>query len=264
MNDLRLNSLYVYPVKSARGLSVMSAEVTERGLRNDRRWLVCDDEGSVLTQRQLPILARLQVSFGKNLALTFFDSQIKMPLLPGEVEYIKVEVWCDQCNAWSMGSKAKKWLSKVLGIDSQLVYMPDETYRPVDHGLYSEANSFADAYPFLIISLSSLNALNKRLDAPVSINRFRPNIVIEDCEEFAEDGWKVLRIGDVQFELVKACARCAVPGIDQTSGKRTKGVLEELSKFRRWDGHIWFGKNALARSVGEIRIGETVEILESD
>jgi uncharacterized protein YcbX len=142
--------------------------------------------------------------------------------------------------------------------------MPDDAVRLVD-GLYArdgETVSFADGFPILLISSASLDDLNSRLPSPVPMNRFRPNLVVSDCAPFAEDNWKRIRIGEMTFEVVKPCSRCAVPSIVQETAERDPHINRVLAGYRRFDGKIYFGQNLLYPQGGELRIGDKVEVLE--
>ena len=160
-----------------------------------------------------------------------------------------------------MGPEAAAWLSNFLGIEAQLVYMPDSTHRPTDHGRFETPNSFSDAYPFLLISEASLGDLNQRLDQPVPMNRFRPNLVVKGCEPFAEDTWKQIKVGNILFEVAKSCSRCSIPGVEQSTGEQGKEPLKTLATYRRWDHAIWFGQNLIAHSEGMLNVGDKVEVL---
>jgi len=266
-HSLELSSLNTYPIKSAGGVALSQSQVTARGLLHDRRWLVCDRNGEFLTQRTLPKMALIQVEIGDTLRLSMSDNAyaaLELPLVPTAAAPMRVEVWGDICMAWSMGGAAAQWLSDALGVDCQLVYMPESTQRPVDHGRFDMPNSFADAYPFLLLSEASLADLNGRLDQPVSMNRFRPNLVVKGCEPFAEDDWRQIKIGEITFDVVKACARCSIPGLEQSTGKQGKEPLKTLATYRRWEQAIWFGQNLLARGGGVLQVGDAVEIISCD
>ncbi|MEM8612645.1 MAG: MOSC domain-containing protein [Cyanobacteria bacterium P01_H01_bin.105] len=264
MSLIKLSGLNTYPIKSAAGIGLSQSQVTYRGLQYDRRWMVCDLNGKFLTQRKLPKMALIQVAVGDTLRLTTAsdsDSSLELPAIPAAAEPMDVDVWGDHCTAWSMGDQAAQWLSDFLGLEAQLVYMPDSTQRPTDHGRFKTPNSFSDAYPFLLISEASLAELNSRLEQPVPMNRFRPNLVVTGCEPFAEDAWHQLKIGSVIFDVAKACSRCSIPGVEQSTGEQGKEPLKTLATYRRWDHAIWFGQNLIAHSEGILRVGEQVEVL---
>ena len=264
-NLFELCNLSVYPIKSARGIDVSQSQVTARGLLYDRRWMVCDRSGVFLTQRALPRLDGPANEVVQAVRLSMADNTydvLELPIVPQETAATSVEVWGDECLAWSMGEAAAQWLSNALGVDCQLVYMPESTHRPADHGRCDAPNSFSDAYPFLLISAASLADLNDRLDQPVPMNRFRPNLVVRGCEPFAEDDWRRIRVGAIEFDVAKACARCAMPGLDQATGERQQEPLKTLATYRHWDQAIWFGQNLIARGEGVLHVGDAVEVLD--
>ncbi|MGB3615923.1 MAG: MOSC domain-containing protein [Elainellaceae cyanobacterium] len=265
-----LSGLYIYPIKSASGIAVSSALITDRGLEYDRRWMLVDANGKFITQRTCPQLALVSVAIAeKNLVVTApgYDSQA-VPLQPPQSALTSVEVWGDRCDAIPLPSEVSAWFSAVLGVTCQLVYMPDESDRPVDHGKVPSPDgtdglpqvSFADAYPFLLISEASLADLNRRLDAPVPMNRFRPNLVVQGCGPFAEDSWGRIRVGAVAFRVAKPCARCTITTVDQTTGQRGIEPLKTLATFRHQQGQIMFGQNLVQEGLGTLRIGDAVEV----
>ena len=262
---MTLSGLTTYPIKSAAGIALSQARVTTRGLLHDRRWMVCDLSGKFLTQRKFPKMALIQVAVKDTLHLGILgtdDNALELPPPADDVtDVITVDVWGDSCLAYSMGQDAAQWLSNFLGVDCQLVYMPESTHRPADHGRFETPNSFSDAYPFLLISEASLADLNGRLEQPVPMNRFRPNLVIKGCDAFAEDTWQQIKIGDIVFDVAKACSRCSVPGVKQTTGEQGKEPLKTLATYRRWDHAIWFGQNLIAQSEGTLNVGDMVEVL---
>ena len=142
--------------------------------------------------------------------------------------------------------------------------MPDTCNRLVD-GLYArdgETVSFADGFPLLLISQASLDDLNSRLDKPVPMNRFRPNLVVNRCDRFAEDGWRRILIGDVEFDVAKPCSRCVIPCIDQATAQRDAQINRVLASFRRFNGQVMFGQNLLYRHAGTLTLGDPVEVLD--
>jgi uncharacterized protein YcbX len=176
-----------------------------------------------------------------------------------------VEVWGDECKAIPASPAAHEWMSQYLGMDCRVVYMPEDSIRlvnpkyaiaPTDHV------SFADGFPFLLISQASLDDLNQRLETPLPMNRFRPNFVVSGCTSFAEDTWKRIRIGTMEFHLVKPCARCIVTTVDQQTADRGQEPLRTLAQYRMQDGKILFGQNLVAVGVGQVSVGDAVEVLE--
>lgn len=271
-----LSGLHIYPIKSATGIALPTAQVEARGLQGDRHYLITDLRGKFITQRQLPRMALIRVGLGNALGnntlgrldcdrLTL-EAPGMLPLnlfLTQAVQPVEVEIWGDRTQSLHCGLEAQVWLSEFLQIPCQLVYMPDDAQRPTAHGQLGadQLLSFADAYPFLLISEASLADLNGRLSRPVPMNRFRPNLVVSGCDAFAEDTWARIRIGPVEFDLVKGCDRCSVPGVDQATGIQVQEPLPTLAKYRLRAGKIWFGQNLVQRGLGPLQVGDAVEIL---
>jgi uncharacterized protein YcbX len=266
MVPLQLTALNIYPIKSTTGIQLRAAQVTWQGLQHDRRWMIVDQQGKFMTQRKFPQMALITVQVGEDhLKITAPNqSPLALPLTPTSGAPLAVEIWGDRCQALSMGIDAQTWFSEFLQVPCQLVFMPESTHRPTDHGKLgnNQLVSFADAYPFLLISEASLADLNTRLEYPIPMNRFRPNLVVQGCDAFAEDTWQTIRIGEITFTVAKSCARCSIPGVDQTTGIASKEPLLTLAKYRLTNGEIWFGQNLVHHNLGRLQIGDSIEILE--
>lgn len=260
---ISVSELTIYPVKSAAGLALQSSELDRFGLSGDRRWLVTTERGFFITQREEPRLALLQTRLSAGLSLEFAGDALQVPIPDASAPELRVQVWEDQVRARDAGSAAAAWLSEKLGRQCRLVYMGDDAIRRVD-GLYATAGetvSFADGFPVLLISQASLDDLNERLQHPVPMNRFRPNIVVTGCEAFAEDEWRVVRIGDVEMTVAKPCSRCVMPSIDQSTAGRDPQINRVLASYRRREGKIYFGQNLLYAGAGVLSLGDSVEVL---
>jgi uncharacterized protein YcbX len=262
---LRVADLFVYPVKSCGGIGVESAEVDAFGFRNDRRWMVVDENGRFLTQRTVPLLATIRVGISDGrLSLRSADwGSLVVDAHPQTAAVERVTVWRDTVEARPVGEEADAWLTAVLGRPARLVWMPESTVRPPKRDPAGAAPriSFADAYSFLVISRESLAALNARLADPLPMNRFRPNIVVEGAGPFAEDGWKMIRIGQIELDAAGPCARCATTTTDQETGARGLEPLQTLATFRRDGNEVLFGQNANHRGTGTIRRGDRVKVV---
>lgn len=263
---LVLSGLNIYPVKSAAGIALQRAQAQWRGLEFDRRWMITDRRGKFMTQRQFPRMALIQtrIEAGKlHLATAGMES---IAITPTQNPPVKVEVWGDRCQAIPADDAVNVWLSQFLDRPCQLVQMPDDEVRLVDRNYAVDENrdrvSFADGFPYLLISEASLGDLNGRLAAPLPMNRFRPNFVVSGCEPFAEDGWRRIRIGSIEFHLVKLCSRCVVTTVDQATGDRGQEPLATLGKYRRQKGKIFFGQNLVPDGEGTIALGDEIEVLE--
>ncbi|MBD1805401.1 MOSC domain-containing protein [Microcoleus sp. FACHB-SPT15] len=264
MAQIKLSGIYIYPIKSARGISLETAQVENRGFQYDRRWMLVDETGKFMTQRKFPRMALIGVRLEGNQLIVEAPNHgsIAIPTSLDSGDTIFVQVWNDVCEAISLTAEVNQWFSEFLGTSCQLVFMPERSHRLVSshYSMQNELVSFADAFPFLLTSEASLQDLNERLDEPVPMNRFRPNLVVSGCEAFAEDTWRQIRIGSILFHVVKGCDRCVVTTIDQTQGIRGKEPLVTLAKYRLWDRKVWFGQNLVPSQLGTLEVGDSVEI----
>ncbi|MFK8182012.1 MAG: MOSC domain-containing protein [Phormidesmis sp.] len=271
-SELRLSGLFIYPIKSAAGIAVRDARMTSRGLQYDRRWMVVNAQGTFMTQRRFPRMALISVVIGDGLIISAPGmDELVVPLVSDGETWVEVEVWGDLCQAIPVSDESKAWFSHFLDADCQLVYMPDSAQRPTEHGKFGPDNqvSFADAFPYLLISEASLMGLNKKLRAsgaePVSMSRFRPNFVVAGVETpHSEDKWQQMSVGGAVFDLPKLCARCSIPNVNPQTGDRGKEPTKTLSTYRFWDKGIWFGQNCIQTGGVENRVlhvGDEINIL---
>ncbi len=224
--------------------------------------MIIDEDGGHVTQRERGRLALLRPGLIQG-GLRFEGGPEVRPEETGPE--IPVTVWGDTVQARPAPKAVNAWLSDQVGASLRLVHMPDSSSRPVDeaYGLAGDEVSFADGYPFLILTTASLELLNGRLDNDVPMRRFRPNIVVSGATAFEEDAWRRLRIGEADLDVAKPCARCVVIDTDPETGLREKGVLRELSAFRRIEGKVYFGQNGIGRVFGSIWVGGKVKVLET-
>lgn len=261
---ITLTGLFIYPVKSARGIALREATLGDRGFVNDRRFMVVDAAGQMFTQRDAPQLARLVTAIdGDVLRLSSDGHVVTVPLHPREGARRMVRVWRDEVEAIDAGDDANELVATLLRRPAGLVYMPDQTHRQVDPTYASPHDlvGFADAYPYLLTNESSLAALNDALPKRIGMDRFRPNMVISGAPAYAEDGFRKVRIGRVLFDVLKPCTRCVTINTDQVTGEREKGPLEVLSRTHLIDRRVVFGQNVVARDGGVVRVGDTVTLL---
>ncbi|WP_207435822.1 MOSC domain-containing protein [Sabulibacter ruber] len=269
MSTLVLSEIYIYPIKSLGGISLTSAEVEERGLKYDRRWMLIDESGIFLTQRKLAGMALLQVSLApEGLVVTHKTKDIPALVVPYETHSTRstlVTVWDDICFAYIVSPEANAWFSEVLEISCRLVYMPENSIRLIDpnYAKHNEKVSFSDGYPFLVIGQESLNDLNSRLEQPVPINRFRPNFVFTGGLPYAEEKWKTFKIGNVLFYGAKPCGRCTVTTIDQNTAQASQEPLKTLSTYRKQGNKVIFGMNLIGLSTGTIAVGDRITVMEA-
>jgi uncharacterized protein YcbX len=259
---LRLSQLVYYPIKAAAGTPVTSWEVDGFGLRHDRRWMVVDPAGRHVTQRTSPRLAlvRPRIHDGCLVVEAPGTSPLELALVPGEGPAIPVTVWADTCEATLLGEPAAQWFSQYLDRPCRLAYMAERTIRPVDpdYAPPSARVSFADAFPFLLVSEESLADLNARLAQPLPMNRFRPNLVIAGGEPYVEDRQDRFEIGGIGFRGVKPCGRCVVTATDQETAHRGVEPLRTLATYRKVGSEVMFGQNVYHLNTGRLSVGEPV------
>jgi uncharacterized protein YcbX len=269
----RLARLFVYPVKSCAGVEVREAVLTETGLDLDRAWMVVDAQGEFVTQRELPRMALVKPQIKVHEVVLRAPGMLALHLQIDTVEEpVRVRVWKDEVPAFDMGGVAAQWFSDFLGRKLRLVRFDPEHRRLSSlewTGGAEALNQFSDGYPLLVASTGSLNELNARLaaagHAPVGIERFRPNIVLEGLEAHDEDRLDLIRIetgeGEVQVRPVKPCARCPIPNIDPATGESDPAVTDTLQGYRanaRVGGAISFAMNAIVVAGFEqtLRVGQ--------
>jgi len=264
---LFVQNLYLYPIKSLGGIAVQEAQVEERGFKYDRRWMLVDQSGDFLTQRQHPQLALLQVALSETQLEVFFkgDPSRRIAFDLGLVsdQELQVSIWGDQVLARVVSAEVSRWFSDFLQMELDLVVMPESSDRKMDprYAVQGESVSFADGMPYVMIGQASLDELNGRLADPVSMDRFRPNLVFSGGEAYAEDQFKKLQIGEVEFQVVKPCARCVMITVDQEKGTNGKEPLATLATYRSQGSKVYFGQNAVALAPGMVRVGDFLQKL---
>lgn len=263
---MRLSGLSIYPLKSAGGIQCEGWPVGTLGLQHDRRWMLVDPAGHFITQRELPRLCLVRTAITtRHLELHAPGMpDLRLPLEPPDGAQEPVVVWGDQALARFPDPQADRWCSEFLGAACRLAFLPEPNGRAVNPAYDSRARrvGFADAFPFLLIGAASLEDLNQRLRLALPMNRFRPNLVIEGAPPFAEDGWRRIRVGSLEFDVVKPCARCVITTTDQATGERSDEPLRTLATYRRVGKNVMFGQNALHRGTGWLAVGDPVEVLE--
>jgi hypothetical protein len=271
---MKVSALYIYPVKSCAGLSISTSTLLPRGLRNDRRFMLVNPEGDMVTQRAEPRLARVSTSIGTDGAsfvLSTEEGEARVPfghtdedgpagaLAPAAT--IKVKVWKDVVDAELASEQASALVSSWLSQPVRLVRMPVTTQRVVDqkYAAPHDRVSFADGFPVLVANDASLRDLNGRMKAPVGMDRFRPNVVVDGLPPFAEEELGTLALGQAaRLGLVKPCSRCSVVTVDQRTAERGKEPLATLATYRLRENETYFAMNALVRACGELRVGDAV------
>jgi uncharacterized protein len=272
---VRVVGLFVYPVKSTRGIARSRVRLAPTGFEWDRQWMVVDLEGRFLTQRSHPQMARIVPKVtGKALVLEAPGlPALRVSVEPGRKgaqpaertasgERITVRIWKDTCTAVDEGQEAHEWLSRAIGQPVRLVRVTTDMGRvanPAFAGPTAAPINFPDGYPVLVCNVASLDELNRRLPKPIPMERFRPGIVIEGLPAWAEDRIDTLTVGRVTLRLVKPCTRCSIPSLDHRTGERSTDptpVLKELRYSKVLRG-VMFGENAtIVAGIGaEVRRG---------
>ncbi len=259
----RITGIFYYPVKSCRGIAASSAEIVERGIKNDRNWVVADAKGKALTQRELSQMALIEatVDNGGTITLKVPDRSTFTVAHGNGSSAASVDVWGNQCAGVDEGDDVANWLGSFLGTQCRLIRVAENNDRqcmaPLPDGS-SVKLTFVDGCSLLVISQESLDDLNNRLAEPVTIKRFRPNIVISGFDAFSEDDFAELQIGQITLYKVQQCERCVITTIDPESAKKGIEPLKTLSTYRKMEKKVNFGAYYLHSQPGKINVGDEV------
>ncbi|MDN2664023.1 MOSC domain-containing protein [Psychromonas sp. 14N.309.X.WAT.B.A12] len=259
-----LTDLYIYPIKSTKGIQLPQTFVEEKGLTNDRRYMLVDLDGKFITGRTHPQLTQVTIEFSKKGLLVSAPKQPSIYIQPEHFteQMQKVEVWADNMQAQHCHPDYDQWFSTYLKQDCQLVYFSENTTRCVKNR--TNQVSFADGYPLLLINQASVDELNTHLNKPVTALHFRPNLIVKGESAFIEDTWLRIKIGEVEFEVSKPCSRCNFTNVDPLTGvPDLEQPLKTLAGFRFHDGDIDFGQNLIPLNEGVICAGDSVQVLET-
>lgn len=269
-----IRALNLYPIKGCRGVALRAARLAATGLEHeeigDREWVVVDEHGEFLSQRELPRMALIETR------LTGSSMLLKAPgMLQLEVPYesegdvVRVRVWDDTVSAVTQGEIADAWFTSFLGRPARLARFDPEGRRLSNHrytGKFDAPYKFADAFALLVTGQASLDDFNARLarqgHAAIAMERFRPNVVLDGLPAFDEDYVKTLRVDGATLRVVKPCARCTVPGVDPATGEASSVVPDLLATYRRRENGVMFGVNAIVvEGAGAwLAVGDDVEV----
>lgn len=271
---MRVTSLHVYPVKGCHRVDRERVTVQPWGLVGDRRWLIGDDQGRMLTQRDDPRMTRIYPSVVDGSLVLSSAGRPDLTVAPGDPdgELTVVSVWQTPVPLRRSGEDADAWLSATLDRKVRLYHLDDPTRRAVEpeYSRPDDRVSLADAYPLLVANAASLAALNDWLaeespqEWPLPMTRFRPNVVVSGAQPWDEDGWvgRRLRIGGVVFRAPKPSDRCVVTTTDQETGVRGHEPLRTLGRHRNVRQKLLFGLNLIPDGTGEIGVGDEVEVVD--
>jgi uncharacterized protein YcbX/ferredoxin len=273
MPTVTVSDLYIYPIKSTMGISLPQASINELGLAFDRRFVISDNSGQFISARTEPTLCLVTT------ILTEHGITLSAPAMPTlslvyenfSEQYQNVNVWDDEIAAQLCSTKANLWFSDYLQRPCQLLYFGQASSRVRKPNTDNARKvAFADGYPLLLISQASLNDLNEHLLASnqktVSMANFRPNIVVDNCLPFAEDGWQYIRIGEIEFKVSKPCERCILTTVNPENGIKNpeQQPLSTLKTYRQTiSGEVLFGQNLIPLTRGNIKQGDKLTVSQS-
>lgn len=282
----RVAALFVHPIKSAAAQRVRSLPLDDRGAVGDRRWLVIDATGLQITARETPQLALVRPRFeGATVdadgvidaavdgalilsAKGLYDFRVAIPTADSSSTTRPVKIWNDVVSAIDAGDDAAQWLSHAIGKPCRLVRLDETARRPLQRkyaGPLPFADrrvAFSDGAPLLVLSQASIDALSERLveqgDEPMTVARFRPNVLLTNTQPHEEDTWTRIRIGDVDVGVGSQCSRCVMTTVNPQTAEKGLEPLRMLARYRRVDGEVMFGMNATHSAPGIIHEGDVV------
>lgn len=273
MPTLTVSYLYIYPIKSTKGISLPHANVDKLGLAFDRRFVISDNAGQFITARTEPTLCLVNSTLTEQGLILSAPNMSTLTLSYDDFtnQYKNVTVWGDNIAGQLCSTKANLWFTNYLKRPCQLLYFGEASSRKKQSNTDNARNlAFADSYPLLLISQASLDDLNQRLLAnnqrTVSMTQFRPNIVIDNCLPFAEDGWQTVRIGEIEFRVSKPCERCIFTTVNPENGIKDpqQQPLKTLKKYRKTsNGEVFFGQNLIPLTSGNIKQGDKLTVSKS-
>lgn len=282
---MRVVELNIHPLKSAGRIPVERWPLGPTGLRHDRHFMLVDPNGDFITLRGTPRMVTILPSLGEPPSAEASRARfvvagassgggeaphgagghaLEVPLGAPEGARLTVQIWGDHVEARVVSAEADAWFTRVLGRPVHLVVFDEGERRQVDlrFARPGDHTQFADGFPLLVTTTGSLAALANELGHEVAMARFRPNLVVETDAPFVEDGWRRIRVGEIELELVKPCARCVGITVEPGTGRTSKEPLASLARLRTRDGKVYFGQNAVHRGVGTLAVGDPVEVVE--
>ncbi len=261
----KLTHIFIYPIKGLPGIELQESLVLPMGLQFDRRFMLVDEGGNFITQRQINTLVSFQLQLMEDTLMINHPTKseaIVLPLSPQTGVSIEVKVWGDLVSAIEPNQDFSKWFSDCIQTPCKLVFMAENSKRLIEQRFNrgEDTVSFADGYPFLLANSASLSYLNAKLDEPILMNRFRPNFVFDGTEPFEEDRVDEFYLGDLLFKATRACGRCKVITINQESGELGPEPLKTLQTFRSKQNHVYFGENTMLLSSHTAKVVVGIEL----
>lgn len=263
---IALTGLFIYPVKSLRGVSLDVARVEGGRMAGDREWMLVGPDGRFLHQRDLPRMARIRVLQTPDGVMVGAAGQHDLLLQPPprEVPVEHLRGWRRLTPVRHGGPAADEWFSAALGVPARLMaFAPDTPAREVPSWEINSA--LQDATPFHLISRDSLDDLDRRIGHPIPMNRFRANLVVTGAPVYAEDRWREVQVGDLRLRWIKPCTRCVMTTTDQETGERpSTEPLRTLATYRRVGSSVHFGHYLTGAGSSTLRLGDTLTVLTEE
>lgn len=269
MSAATLSEIFTYPIKSTVASSVSSSVLGPRGLRFDRHWAIFSLNGELLTARDYPDLLRLSTDVGDKSLAVHVDGEraISMAFDGHDGAQKEVDVWGVPGTGVPMHGSVNRWFSEYLGIGCEVVFMNEASSRPVTAdkgGRQGDVVSYADGHPVMLLSEATVAELNEKLDSPVPVTQFRPNLVVAGVEAAAEDSWKRIKVGECELEITTQCKRCVFATINPDTREihEDQEPLRTLTSYRRHpEGGVAMGVLAIPRTYGALAVGDTIKVL---
>jgi uncharacterized protein len=261
LKSYTVTELYIYPIKSLAGIRVESAKAEEMGFENDRRWMLIDHDNEFITQRKHPSLSQFYPKInGDKIEILNHNTKHEFSIRESLNEPIFSKVWDDKSLVFEVNTATSKWFSEILGFGCKLVKIANKGDRKHNSSkLDKKLNvSLADGYPYLLMGSKSLDFLNEKLEEKITIQRFRPNIVIRTAVAHEEDSLTLFQIGAVKFQNAKPCGRCIMVNNDPKNGVVKKEPLKTLNIYRKVDNSVLFGTNVICLNEGGIAVGDSL------
>lgn len=259
---MKLSKILIYPIKSLAGISLETNKLEEKGLQNDRRWMLVDENNKFMTVRKYPkmLFFSLQLQ-GNGFSVWHDDQSIDVPfVIEGETQ--SATVWDDEVSVIVGDENWNTWFSQKLGINCKLVYFPEDSPRPSGKKWSEhEANvNLSDEHPLLVVGTASLHDLNQKMSESIEMDRFRPNLVFEGGQAYEEYRWDEFMVGNINFKGLKPCTRCMVTTLDISTGKKGAEPLKTLSN-QKINNKVIFGQHALALEHNTIEVGDEIKVI---
>lgn len=262
---MTLDKIIIYPIKSLGGVNLVQSNCKFEGLEHDRRMMLVDKNGKFISQREIPEMALLKTEVSNHGINVFHvhkhEEKIHIPFDFEVLTTNQVQVWNHQFQAGYASPDISEWFSDILHEEIYLAKQTNDSNR--NKSLIKAPGktplSMADGYPYLVLSSSSLDDLNSKLDKPVQFDRFRPNIIVSNEIPYEEEEWDKFNLGSTTFRMIKPCARCIMITIDQNSGEKLVEPLKTLSTYKKRGNNVYFGMNAVVLSEGTIHVGDQLK-----